>query len=348
VSSALRAPVVDAPDTAEGFSEFARAGGWSDGAPVIPPTDALVEALLARTDREAAELLGVMPPRLNTLSVELLAINAALADVEPEAFPLLLAAARGVLAPDFNLLSMSTSTSPGCPVLIVNGPDRGALQIDFGPGCLGGAGGRGSMTLGRAIALCLRNVGGQKAGVTSRTTFGQPARFGLCFGEWEERSPWPTLAQRNGCEFAGNVATVHGGTSIFHLFDNDDQTPAERAAAIGRSISYPLNQLFRGSADTGQVLIAINPIWAESFDRDLGSLQAFQQHVWEYAVQPIEIFGAAQRKFLENHGRIGDSGLVRLVDRPDQFVPVVCGGAGSLHAIVFNTFGDTLMQSVAA
>ena len=79
-------------------------------------------------------------------------------------------------------------------MLIVNGPSRDALGIDYRAGCMGGAAGRGSMTIGRAVSLCLRNIGGQRAGETSRTVFGQPARFGMCFGEWEERSPWPSLA----------------------------------------------------------------------------------------------------------------------------------------------------------
>ena len=100
-------------------------------------------------------------------------------------------------------------------MLIVNGPIRDALHIDYRAGCLGGAAGRGSMTIGRAVSLCLRNIGGQRAGETSRTVFGQPARFGLCFGEWEERSPWPSLAERRGfCRRAGGG---HGSRRQGHL-----------------------------------------------------------------------------------------------------------------------------------
>ena len=106
----------------------------------------------------------------------------------------MLAALEALLVPEWNAFGLTTTTSSVFPMLIVNGPSRDALGIDYRAGCMGGAGGRGSMTIGRAVSLCLRNIGGQRAGETSRSVFGQPARFGICFGEWEERSPWPSLA----------------------------------------------------------------------------------------------------------------------------------------------------------
>ena len=121
---------------------------------------------------------------------------------EPAAFPLVLAALEAMLVPEWNAFGLTTTTSSVFPMLIVNGPCRDELGIDYRAGCMGGAAGRGSMTIGRAVSLCLRNIGGQRAGETSRTVFGQPARFGLCFGEWEERSPWPSLAERRGFDAA--------------------------------------------------------------------------------------------------------------------------------------------------
>ena len=131
-------------------------------------------------------------------TVELVAINAALAGVEPAAFPFVLAALEALSEPEWNAFGLTTTTSSVFPMLIVNGPCRDDLGIDYRASCMGGAAGRGSMTIGRAVALCLRNIGGQRAGETTKSVFGQPARFGFCIGEWEERSPWPSLAERRG------------------------------------------------------------------------------------------------------------------------------------------------------
>ena len=112
------------------------------------------------------------------------------------------------MRPAFNL-GVTTTTSSVFPSCSSTG--RGAtVGIDYRDGCMGGAAGRGSMTVGRAVSLCLRNIGGQKVGVTSKSVFGQPARFGRCFGEWEERSPWPSLAEQ-GASHDDEVVTVHGG-----------------------------------------------------------------------------------------------------------------------------------------
>jgi len=174
---------VEVPADADAFYELSLTEGWGDGVPLLPPTDDAIEALLARTPDAADAVLGVLPPQYGVATVELVAANAAMAGVQPAAFPLVLAALEALTTPEWNAFGLTTTTSSVFPMLIVNGPSRDALGIDFRAGCMGGAGGRGSMRIGRAVALCLRNIGGQRAGETSRTVFGQPARFGMCFGE---------------------------------------------------------------------------------------------------------------------------------------------------------------------
>ena len=170
--------------------------GWGDGLPVVPPTEARVAAMLEYCDRPWDQPIAKIPPRWGEATPLRLAANAVMAGCEPRAFPLLIAALQGIVEREFNALALMATTSSVIPMLIVNGPERDALRIDYQSGCLGGAAGRGSMTIGRAMSLCLRNIGGQRVGENSRSVFGQPARFGLCFGEWDERSPWPTLAER--------------------------------------------------------------------------------------------------------------------------------------------------------
>ena len=223
-TSDLTADTIELDDDPEALYALSLEQGWGDGVPILPPTDARIEALLAATPHPPDHIVGVLPPRNGVATVELAATNAAMAGVEPAAFPLVLAALEAISTPEFNAFALTTTTSSVFPMLIVNGPSRDALGINYRAGCLGGAAGRGSMTIGRAVSLCLRNVGGQKAGETSRTVFGQPARFGLCFGEWEERSPWPSLSVRRGFAATQDVVTVHGAKGTFPLADvnNDD------------------------------------------------------------------------------------------------------------------------------
>src|SRR5256885_7078051 len=121
-----------------------------------------------------------------------------MAACEPAAFPLVVAAPGAISEREWKAFGLTTTPSSVFPMLLVNGPCRDELSVDYRAGCMGGAAGRGSMTIGRAVALCLRNIGGQLAGETTKTVFGQPARFGFSTGDREERPPWPRLANRPG------------------------------------------------------------------------------------------------------------------------------------------------------
>jgi hypothetical protein len=338
---------VEVPADPAGFYERSRAEGWGDGAPLLPPTDHAITALLAATPDPSDHVVGVLPPRGGVATVELVATNAAMAGVEPAAFPFVLAALEALLAPEWNAFGLTTTTSSVFPMLVVNGPSRDRLGIDCRAGCMGGAGGRGSMTIGRAVSLCLRNIGGQRAGETSRTVFGQPARFGLCFGEWEERSPWPSLAARRGFAPDTDVVTVHGGKGTFPMADIHNDDARDLLTLLAKSLAYPLANMFLGNAENGEVVLAVNPIWAERFGAvfpDAADLQAF---VHEHAWQPLDLWPAPNQTILRTKGRVGPRDRVYLTARPDQIVPVVCGGLGSLHAIGLPSFGESQLQSVA-
>jgi hypothetical protein len=322
---------------------------FGDGVPILPATDERVDSLLAGTPLSPDDVVGVLPPRNGALTVRLAAVNAAMAGVAPEAFPLVLAALEGVVAPEFNAFALTTTTSSVFPMLIVNGPTRDALGIDYRAGCLGGASGRGSMTIGRALSLCLRNVGGQRAGETSRSVFGQPARFGLCFGEWEERSPWPSLAERRGFSRSHEVVTVHGGKGTFPMADIHNDDARDLIRLIAKTISFPLNNWYlEASGDNGQLVLCLNPIWARRFGQDFPHVSDFQEYLWSHAWQPIELWPAPNQQILQDRGRVDTRDRVFLASRPDQLVPVVCGGLGSLHAVALTSFCQSDMQSVSA
>jgi hypothetical protein len=348
VTAALQSEQLYVDADPEAFFELSMTEGWGDGAPLLPPTDEAVLGRLAATPLAPDHVLGELPPKYAPATVELVAINAAMAGVEPAAFPLVIAALEAILVPEWNAFGLTTTTSSVFPMLIVNGPTRDARRIDYRAGCLGGAAGRGSMTVGRAVSLCLRNIGGQRAGDTSRTVFGQPARFGLCFGEWEERSPWPSLAVRRGFDREQEVVTVHGGKGTFPMADVNNDDPADLAYTIAKTLAFPLNNWFLElTGESGQLVLLVNPMWARRFGETFPDIEDFQRYLWEHAWQPIELFRPNNRSVLEAKGRVDDQGRVYLAARPDQFVPVVCGGLGGLHGMALTSFVQSEMQSVA-
>jgi hypothetical protein len=348
VSHTLRSRTLEIANDPEALYALSLAEGWGDGAPLLPPTDARVLALLAATPHAPERVIGRLPPRHGIATVELAAINAAMAGCRPDAFPFVLAALEAIVEPEFNAVAITTTTSGVFPVLLVNGPSRDALQIDYQAGCFGGAAGRGSMTIGRAVSLCLRNVGGQRVGVTSRSVFGQAARFGQCVGEWEERSPWPSLAERRGFRRAQDVVTVHASKGDFPVADTNNDDPRDLTYMLAKSIVYPMsNYYLEVTGDCGQVVLAINPMWAERLARAFPQVESFQQYFWEHAWQPIDLWRPANQVVLHKKQRVDAQGRVFLVNRPEQLVPLVCGGLGGLHAMFLPSWCQSEMQSVA-
>ncbi len=327
--------------------ELSLAEHWGDGYPLLPATDDAVEALLARSPYPADHALCVLPPVNGVATVELIAINAAMAGVEPAAFAHVLAALDAIAEPEWNAFGLTTTTSSVFPMLLVNGPARDELGIDYRASCMGGAAGRGTTTIGRAVALCLRNIGGQRAGETTKSVFGQPARLGFCIGEWEERSPWPSLAQRRGFAADQDVVTVHGGKGTFPMADIYNDDPRDLLYLLAKSLAYPLANMFLGNQENGEVVLAINPMWAERFGGAFPNVEDLQQYLRDNAWQPIDLWPEFNAKSLRAKGRVDAKGRVHLVERPDQIVPFVCGGLGSLHAISLPSFGESQMHTKA-
>jgi hypothetical protein len=234
-------------------------------------------------------------------------------------------------------------------MIMVNGPKRAELGIDMAGGCMGGAAGRGSMTIGRAMSLCLRNIGGQKIGETSKSVFGQPARTGLCFAEWEEESPWPSLAEQRGFLPSDEVVTVHGGKGTMPMADINNDDPRDLLYLLAKCMAYPLaNKMLEPTPANGEVVLALNPVWAQRFATVFPDIGALKQFLLDHAWQPIDLWPSDNQDIIRAKGRVDGQGRVWLSERPDQFVIVVCGGRGSLHAICLPSWGESSLQSRSA
>lgn len=329
--------------------EMSMAQGWGDGLPLLPPTEDRVRTLLEATPLPAGHtIVEQMHPAGGPATVEKIAVNAAMTGCLPEHLPFVIAGVEAICQPGYNLYGVGATTGNAFQMLMVNGPSRDRVGIDYSYGCMGGATGRGSRTIGRAVALCLRNIGGQRAGTTTKSCFGQPARLGMCFGEWEERSPWPSLAEQRGFDRGQDVVHAHAGMGTMPLCDNRHEDARDLAYLLARSIAYPASNKMLSSimmARNGSIVLALNPDWADRLGREFPDVEDLKYFLWEHAYQPIDLWPDSTRHLFEE--RVDAEGRVRVNERPDQFVVIVCGGPVSLHAVALPSWGESLMQSRA-
>ena len=323
------------------FQKLATDAGWGDGLPLIPATEARVRAFVAESGHFPDEVIAELPPRNGGATVEKIAINAVMAGAPSESMPLLLTAIEAMSDPQFNLFALNTTTSCVVPAMIVNGPSRHDHALPMGPGCFGGEAGSGA-SIGRAVRLVMRNIGGQKVGLNSKSVFGQPGRVtGICVAESEERSPWPPLAERRGCARGANAVTVHGATGTIDIADIVSDNGADLVEIIGKSLAVVGTNAFIGSHHGAEIMVAIAPPWADLIAASYSTIEDVQERLYEFAKLPVTWWPAVHQRKAEENGRVDGDGYLRLVESAEHMLVIVNGGLGNLHALAMHSFGPT-------
>ena len=156
--------------------------------------------------------------------MEKVAINAVMAGCLPEYMPLLLAVIEAALEPVFTLHGVLATTYFSAPVIIVNGPVVNEIGMNCGINALG-QGNRANMTIGRALNLLVRNVGGGKPGEADRATLGAPSKIGLCFAEDESDAAWEPLSVARGFQRGDSTVTLFQGHGVEAFVDQKSRTP---------------------------------------------------------------------------------------------------------------------------
>lgn len=235
--------------------------GWTDGLPVVPPTPVRVLRMLDGTSRAPDEIVAVVPPDLVPITVEKVAINAVMAGCRPEYLPVVLAAVEAACTDAFNMHGLLCTTYFSGPVIIVNGPIVRELGINSGVNCFG-QGNRANATIGRALQLVIRNVGGGIPGGIDRATLGSPGKYTFCFAENEADSPWEPLSVERG--FAPGTSTVslfpgHGPSAIIDQISRTPESLARSFAAKLRASGHPKLVLGMGA------ILVVSPEHARVF-----------------------------------------------------------------------------------
>ena len=317
------------------WNDYALEQGWSDGFPLVAPTEEKVARFVEICRGDNEPFLPMSPRRvLPTLSS--IAANAVMAGCRPEYFPVVVSAVRAVLKPEYNLHGTLATTHPCAPMLMVNGPIRLDLDINCGSNCFG-QGHRSNATIGRALQLTLLNVGGAKPGIMDRSTQGSPAKYAFCFGENEEESPWEPYHARQGFKVSDNVVTTLPCEAPHNINDHGSTTGEGLLTTIAGTVAQIGSNNLYGTAP---YLIALGPEHAATLFRDGWSIVDMQEQLYEASAVHISCvseenlsnFAERDQVIVNDHFHMGRS--------PDDIQIFVAGGPGK-HSAFIPTFGFT-------
>jgi hypothetical protein len=219
----------------EDVEEAIFARGWSDGLPLVPPTEERVLRMLDGTGRDPQEVLGLVPPALAAATVEKIAINAVMAGCKPEYLPVVLAAVEAVLDESFAMHGVLATTMFAGPVVIVNGPIRRQIGMNSKGNALG-QGNRANSSIGRALQLVIRNIGEGRPQEVDRATLGNPGKLSYCFAEDEEGSCWEPLSVERGLRPGVSAVTVFAGFGLQGVVDQKSRDPESLARSMAASL----------------------------------------------------------------------------------------------------------------
>ena len=212
-------------DDAARAMEFCFDKGWTDGLPVVPPTEPAVRAMLDAARLAPDTKLTYIRDRFVTVTAEKVAINAVMAGCKPEYMPVVAAAVEGIGDERWGYHGPGTSTGGAAVLMIVNGPIARELDINAGDN-LFGPGWRANLAIGRAVRLVMRNVCGSMPGLLDRGTVGHPGKLSYVIAENEAESPWTPLHVERGFRPEQSTVTVMAAEGP-HQFYNQLSSNAE-------------------------------------------------------------------------------------------------------------------------
>lgn len=334
------APMIEAPDDLDAINRLYRERRWSDGLPIVPPTAARVERMLAQVRRDRHEVIARVAPAYGAATVERIAVNAVMAGCDPEVLPVLIAATEAVADPAFNLQAIQATTNPVAVWLVINGPLAAELGVSAGFNCIG-QGDWANATLGRAMRLILQNIGGALPGEMDRATHGQPGKFTFCCAENENAHPWQPLHVERGFAAGDSTVTVVGAEGTMNM-----NTHAKGADELARVIAEtmihpPSNEYVHG----GEPWLILGSEHAEIFHREGWDKARVKRELWQrskMAVKQLSVkeIDRARASRTSELGELTPDTLLPISPQPDDIQLIIAGGPGT-HSVYVPCFGNS-------
>ena len=321
--------------------------GWSDGLPVVPPTEPLVDAMLAGGVWAADDVLLTDPWRGLAVTARKAAANAVMAGCLPEYFPVVGAALKAMGAPEFALHAVAASTGGAGILIAVNGPIRDEIGIHYKEN-LFGPGFRANATIGRTARLVLRNCLMAIPGVLDKSTQGWSGKYAMCFGEDEASCPWEPFHVSRGYRHSQSTVTIMAAESGHNVLNHASSEVSELLGTFADSMSA------FGSLSSGRSLIVFAPEHARKVAASGWTRTQVQEYLFEHSarsfaevkrggkVEPagfVEGFDPEWWMASDPKVHPGDEDiLVRRGTGPEDIALLVGGGDAGGHSSFFPTW----------
>jgi len=319
--------------------------GWGDGLPMVAPTAARVDAMLAAATGDPDEELGVLQPRPGIITRRVVAINAVLAGCPPDVFPVVLTAVRALSRPEVNLRGVNATTHPVAPLVIVHGEIARTARFESGAGAFG-PGNRANATVGRAVRLVLLHVAGARPGRGDAATQGQPSKYTYCVAENLSSSPWVSYALSRGID-APSAVTIHCGENPHNV--HDQEGAGDPTLILGKMASA-MSSLAVNNApiSQGEWFVMLGPEHARSLAAAGLGREDIASYLFDHARIPA---GTFRRHFSELAWAswmlaCADDHPVPMTGHPDNIRVMVVGGAGK-HSALIPSWGMTRSVTMA-
>ncbi|MBN2239266.1 MAG: hypothetical protein JW712_05795 [Dehalococcoidales bacterium] len=292
--------------------------GWTDGMPIIPPTEQAVAEMLTGTDLPADLIVAKLEPRLGKATVEKIAVAAVMAGALPTYMPVLIAGVKALLnTPMADVWAVSTGA--WAPLWVLNGRVRNDLNIHNGFGALS-PGSIANSAIGRALGLITKNIRGVRREIEDMGVLGNPMKYCMVTGENEEDSPWEPLHVERGLNPEDSAISLCFPNSYqqLHSYSTDDM-------GILRTIIYNI-----APRAMGTISVMITPPHAKTLGENGWDKEKIKNYIVENA--KIDLERTPMYYMPGNEERDPKEQVPLVMARPGQLAPVqifVAGGWGS-------------------
>ena len=336
MASNKRAQVHELSGALDAIEECYRRG-WTDGLPVVPPKVDRVNEMLDYVGLTPDHILGEVPVRRRSLTAEQAAANAVMAGCLPSYFPVVLATMEAMFQYEPNSIheASAATNSPGI-LILVNGPIRSRIGLNCTDNLLS-PGNRANSTIGRAVRLILINVFEQRPGLLDRGCMGSLTKHGVCFGEDEERSPWPPFHLTRGFkagESTVTVATIQDPEILGNRYGMTSESVMD--ATADAMASHGLATYFNNGIPWFWV---VGHWHAEMLKRDGWDRSRMQQYVFERACRSrahLKRLGAVMGELTPED----EEDQVSAARSPEDIYIVKAGGDSGIYSeLMMNYFG---------
>ena len=316
--------VIDLAEVIEAY--FAR--GWTDGLPVVPPTERSIRAMLEAAALKPGQEIAFIEGRRVPVMADKVAINAVMAGCKPEYMPVIVTALEAMADPRFSYHGPTTSTSGAAVFILVNGPIARQLDINCGDN-LFSPGWRANATIGRAVRLVMRNVMGTLPGTLDRSALGHGGKYTFCIAENEAESPWAPVHVERGFKPEQNTVSVFAALA--------PQQVSNHLSNTAEGVLTTACAAMRFSAGTGRQPQYVLVIGGEHM-RLIAKDGYSKEDVRRFCFENSQISVADLKRINLMAGEIapGDEAQKQpLVPAPEDFIVVAAGGrVGGLSAFI--------------